>query len=428
MKRYIALILLAVMLLAGCAPAAQQEPAPTEPEAPILTGWQTVSGVRCYYGEDGQPLSGRQQIDGKTYFLTSDGVVLTGLQTVEGKTYLLNEDGNPLTGWQTVEGATYYLGGNGAAMTGWQILDGGKRYFSQEGILLTGWQQVGDVRYFFGEDGALYTGWTEEEDKRIYVADGQMVTGWCAIGEDSYYFNEDGTPYAGWMEADGDKYYFYDDGMMAVGEVEIDGTACHFLANGKRFIMVNPWNYVPEDYKVEIGKYSGKKMAKECIEPLKAMLKDCRAAGHGVLVVSTYRTHAQQTYLHNRMINRYLGYGYSKTAAKKKASTISAVPGTSEHQLGLAFDIVDSSYTKLNYDQAKTDTQKWLMKNSWKYGFNLRYPTGKSEITGIIYEPWHYRYVGLELAKELYDRDVCLEEYFAELTEQQTARRTAMQQ
>jgi D-alanyl-D-alanine carboxypeptidase len=147
------------------------------------------------------------------------------------------------------------------------------------------------------------------------------------------------------------------------------------------------------------------------------MLKDCRAAGHGVLVVSTYRTHAQQTYLHNRMINRYLGYGYSKTAAKKKASTISAVPGTSEHQLGLAVDIIDTRSWQLDESQEDQPAQKWLMENSWKYGFILRYPPDTTEFTGIIYEPWHYRYVGKEIAAELHELGVTLEEYLRDLTE-----------
>ncbi|MEE0202655.1 MAG: M15 family metallopeptidase [Muricomes sp.] len=87
------------------------------------------------------------------------------------------------------------------------------------------------------------------------------------------------------------------------------------------------------------------------------------------------------------------------------------VPGTSEHQLGLAVDIVDIENQILDEDQEKTAVQKWLMENSWRYGFILRYPNDKSDITGIIYEPWHYRYVGNEAAKEIYDLDVCLEEY-----------------
>ena len=88
-----------------------------------------------------------------------------------------------------------------------------------------------------------------------------------------------------------------------------------------------------------------------------------------------------------------------------------AVPGTSEHQLGLAVDIVDRSNQNLDESQEDTAVQQWLMAHSWEYGFILRFPTGKSDITGIIYEPWHYRYVGRDAAKEIYDRGICLEEY-----------------
>lgn len=428
MKRYIALILLIIMLFAGCAPEAQPEPVSTEPEKPTLTGWQVIDDVRYYYGEDGAPVTGYQVIEDKAYILSDKGAVLTGWQTLEDKTYYLDESGAALTGWQDIADGRYYFGENGVMYTGWKTIDSETYCFGDNGALQSGWITVNERTYFL-TGGQKTIGWQEIDGKTYhFYLDGTLSTGWQEIDGDTYYFNEDGTPYVGWLELEEDEYYFYEDGMMAVGEVEIDGTASHFLANGKRFILVNPWNYIPKDYEVELGKYGGKKMAKDCIEPLKEMLADCKAAGHGVRVVSTYRTNAQQTYLHNRMINRYLGYGYSKTAAKKKASTISAIPGTSEHQLGYAFDIVDSAYVKLNYEQAKQPTQKWLMANSWKYGFTLRYPTGKSEITGIIYEPWHYRYVGKELAKELYDRDVCLEEYFAELTQQQTARRAALQQ
>ena len=97
--------------------------------------------------------------------------------------------------------------------------------------------------------------------------------------------------------------------------------------------------------------------------------------------------------------------------ARKKAATIVAVPGTSEHQLGWAVDIVDKSYQVLNEKQATMPAQKWLMEHSWEYGFILRYPVDKSGVTGIIYEPWHYRYVGRDNAKAIYDSGLCLEEY-----------------
>ena len=72
---------------------------------------------------------------------------------------------------------------------------------------------------------------------------------------------------------------------------------------------------------------------------------------------------------------------------------------------------MDRSNQNLDESQEDTAVQQWLMKHSWEYGFILRFPTGKSDVTGIIYEPWHYRYVGKEAAKEIYDRGICLEEY-----------------
>ena len=87
-----------------------------------------------------------------------------------------------------------------------------------------------------------------------------------------------------------------------------------------------------------------------------------------------------------------------------------AVPGTSEHQLGLAVDIVDVNQQVLEEEQEDTPTQQWLLANSWKYGFILRYPENKSSITGITYEPWHYRYVGRQAAQEIYSQGICLEE------------------
>lgn len=97
--------------------------------------------------------------------------------------------------------------------------------------------------------------------------------------------------------------------------------------------------------------------------------------------------------------------------AKLEAGKIVAVPGTSEHQLGLAVDIVDKYNQVLDENQENTAVQKWLMENCWKYGFILRYPNDKSSITGIMYEPWHYRYVGDAAAKEIYQQGICLEEY-----------------
>ena len=91
--------------------------------------------------------------------------------------------------------------------------------------------------------------------------------------------------------------------------------------------------------------------------------------------------------------------------------TVVALPGTSEHQLGLALDLVDESYQNLDEGQENTKVQKWLMQNSWRYGFILRYPNDKSSVTGIIYEPWHYRYLGRDMARDVYESGLCLEEF-----------------
>ena len=112
--------------------------------------------------------------------------------------------------------------------------------------------------------------------------------------------------------------------------------------------------------------------------------------------------------------------GLSYEEAYEKAKTVVAYPGTSEHQTGLATDIVATSHQLLDDSQAETAEQQWLMENCWKYGFILRYPLGKSEYTGIIYEPWHYRYVGKEVAQYITENELCLEEYW-QLVENQQA-------
>ena len=128
-----------------------------------------------------------------------------------------------------------------------------------------------------------------------------------------------------------------------------------------------------------------------------------------------YRTRDYQTGLFEDQIARVIAEGTAPEEAEAEAGTAVARPGTSEHELGLAVDICDESYQTLDEAQETMPTQKWLLKQCWKYGFVLRYPKGTTEQTGIIYEPWHYRYVGKEAAAEMYDAQndswICLEEY-----------------
>lgn len=185
-----------------------------------------------------------------------------------------------------------------------------------------------------------------------------------------------------------------------------------------QLLLVNPWNELPEEFTVELKELSnGLEVDARIYDDLTAMLEDCRKAGLNLLVCSAYRTLETQTRLYNNKIARLRAAGYSKEDAAKEAGRWVAVPGTSEHQTGLAVDLVSSRYTGLNKKQEQTAEQKWLMEHCWEYGFILRYPSDKSNITGIGYEPWHYRYVGKETAKAIRDSGLCLEEYLAVLKE-----------
>ena len=176
--------------------------------------------------------------------------------------------------------------------------------------------------------------------------------------------------------------------------------------------LVNPWNTIPQDWKVDLVSVgNGHKVDKTCYNDLVAMLDACTAAGFRPVVRSSYRTQATQKQLYENKVNQWKGYGYAEEEARKQAAAIVAPPGTSEHQLGWAVDLVDASYQVLNEKQATMPAQKWLMEHSWEYGFILRYPVNKSDVTGIIYEPWHYRYVGREHAKAIYESGLCLEEW-----------------
>ena len=179
-----------------------------------------------------------------------------------------------------------------------------------------------------------------------------------------------------------------------------------------RLVLVNPWNALPEGYEPDLTQLTGGHAVDErCYPDLQDMMDACRAAGNDPLICSSYRTWEKQEQLFENKVSRLEAQGYRGETARLEAAKTVAVPGTSEHQLGLALDIVDRSNQNLDESQEDTAVQQWLMKHSWEYGFILRFPTGKSDVTGIIYEPWHYRYVGKEAAKEIYDWGICLEEY-----------------
>lgn len=182
-------------------------------------------------------------------------------------------------------------------------------------------------------------------------------------------------------------------------------------------ILVNPWNKLPEDYLPELEEIPQADTEDplyvdvRCAEALRQMIADCKDAGNYPYICSAYRSLEKQQFLYNNKIRRLVLEGTDPESAPDIAAMSVAKPNTSEHQLGLAVDIIDFFYTNLDKGQEETSTQQWLMENCWQYGFILRYPNGSSDITGIIYEPWHYRYVGEEAAQEIHELGLTLEEY-----------------
>ena len=156
------------------------------------------------------------------------------------------------------------------------------------------------------------------------------------------------------------------------------------------------------------------------LEPLQNMLKAASDEGYSLYVCSAYRSVDRQKELFNESMIDYVNQGMTYYEAAIETAKSIAWPGESEHATGLAMDIVSSDYAGLDEKQGETDDQKWLMEHCYEYGFILRYPKDKSEDTGIIYEPWHYRYVGVEAALAIRDQGVTLEEYLTKTSHTNT--------
>ena len=194
---------------------------------------------------------------------------------------------------------------------------------------------------------------------------------------------------------------------MAIGRVEIDGKTNFFTSKGKYVVLVNPWNMMPEDYQWTPVDVEGYEFDVSGAEALKRMLADCRAAGYGCTINNTYRSLELQRYMWDVRIEQRMAEGMTYDEAIAFIGQSLAKVGASEHHLGLAVDLDGSSAM-----------EAWMDEHCWDYGFIVRYPEGTTELTGIIYEPWHFRYVGTELALELKELGLCMEAYMDMLTEQ----------
>ena len=184
------------------------------------------------------------------------------------------------------------------------------------------------------------------------------------------------------------------------------------LPDDWNLILVNRTHPLPDDFEVELKSIGGgHKIDARAYDDYTAMVQAARKEGVYVYVTSSYRSMDKQISLHEAKIEEGVMMGYSYVAAKERAAEVVAVPGTSEHQAGLALDFVSSEYRRLDEKQENTKGFQWLKEHCYDYGFILRYPNGKTESTGIIYEPWHFGYVGLKAAKEIKASGQTLEEY-----------------
>lgn len=185
-----------------------------------------------------------------------------------------------------------------------------------------------------------------------------------------------------------------------------------------KLILVNRKNPLPDGFTVELEETIGTyKFDVRAADDLRAFMKAAKADGVALSVISTFRKQSTQERLYAEKVAEYVNAGYNKDDAKNEAARWVAVPGTSEHQSGLAVDVVSADWYSKNddlYDTFEnTDEFAWLIEHCVEYGFILRFAKDKQEITGITYEPWHYRYVGVENARYMTEHNLCLEEYIA---------------
>lgn len=181
-----------------------------------------------------------------------------------------------------------------------------------------------------------------------------------------------------------------------------------------RLTLVNYENTLPKDFDPELSDIDKtRKFDSRAIDYLMRMLQDMKSQGYkNIWPQSTYRSVARQEEIFNKKVNLYMNMGKTKEEAETLTLQKINKPGTSEHNLGLAVD-----FNNVDYNFEKSKEYKWLIENAENYGFILRYPRDKKDITKVDCEPWHWRFVGEEHAKKMNELNMCLEEYIEYLKE-----------
>lgn len=176
-------------------------------------------------------------------------------------------------------------------------------------------------------------------------------------------------------------------------------------------ILINPTHFLAEDFKVALADFETGQVDARIADTCERMFAHAKKDGVSFQLVDAYRTYDRQNQLYQKKVQSYVDKGYSRVDAEIEAATITARPNTSEHQTGLALDIVSPSYRVRDGGFAKTEAFLWLKDHAHEYGFTMRYPENKISMTGVIYEPWHWRFVGVEAASSMKESGQCLEEY-----------------
>ena len=367
-----------------------------------ISGWTKIGQGRYYFDpQDQSMVTYWQTIDGSRYYFSGDGTMDTGFWEIDGERYYFREDGTMATEWLAHESGTYYFDADGKMLTSWQEIDGKRYHFRDSGIMDTGLTDLDGFHYRFLEDGSLYTGWDVLREELVYyLPEGPRAVEWQEIDGKRYYFGLDGVMQTGWLIQGEYRYYLQEDGSAATSPTVIGGETYYFSPSGIHVVLVNEKNPVPGYYTMTLKTVvDWNQVSTVCYDALTRMLADMAAAGIEVTFNSAYRTVAQQKEILETRTEEYVADGMDYPRAYAKARETVALPGTSEHHLGLAVDLLGE------------EAIAWLHEHCWEYGFIVRYRAEKAHITGIIDEPWHFRYVGVEIAMELKESGLCLEEY-----------------
>lgn len=193
-----------------------------------------------------------------------------------------------------------------------------------------------------------------------------------------------------------------------------------------KYVLTNELHMLPKDFEAELEKtYNGQRVDRRMRGELEAMIDAAKKDGHHLMICSSYRDYKKQDQLMDESIAKFVRRGLSYKDAFFKTKEQIALTGASEHHTGLAVDIVGKNHQSLDESQADTKEAKWLAEHAAEYGFILRYPKEKEDITMISFESWHYRYVGKEAAEYMKEKNLCLEE-FIELVQIQQAKEAFM--